>query len=64
MNWGRIEGLDRIGAVYQSPLVAVERVASGEWVPVYAGWVLVIWSPVLAIDGVLRVDGVVRVGHA
>lgn len=63
MNWGRIEGLDRVKAVYLPPLVAVERVEAGEWVPVYAGWVLVIWSPVLAIDGVLRVDGVVRVGN-
>jgi|GEM_PF-3768919 len=39
------------------------RVAENEWVTVVAGFVMVLTaSPVLIVDGVLRLDGVVRVG--
>lgn len=63
MKWAHISGLERVDAVYLPPLRAVDEVEAGEWVVVYAGWVLVIWSPVLVVDGVLRLDGVVRVGN-
>jgi len=62
MAWGSLDGLERVEAVYQSPLRAVARVEPGEWCEVFAGWVLVIWSPVFVNDGVLRLDGVIRVG--
>lgn len=61
MNWGHVAGLEKVRAVYDPPLRAVEAVEAGEWCAVYAGWVLVIWSPVFVCDGVLRLDGVIRV---
>ena len=42
-------------------MVASEEVAAGDWVTVYAGWVLLIFSAVFVVNGVLRLDGVVRV---
>ena len=63
MKWGHVVGLDRIESVYQPPLRAVESVDPFEWCAVYAGWVLVIWSPVFVNNGYLRLDGVVRVGN-
>lgn len=60
-KWGHVSGLERAAAVYLPPLRAAQKVEAGEWCVVYAGWVLVIWSPVLVIDGVLRLDGVARV---
>lgn len=58
-----IAGLDRLAAVYEPPLWAVDRVEAGAWWVVYAGWVLLVHSPVFVVDGVLRLDGVVKVGH-
>ena len=63
MNWGHVAGLEKVRAVYGPPLRAVEKVEPGEWCAVFAGWVLVIWSPVFVCDGVLRLDGVIRVGN-
>ena len=54
-------GLEKISDVYAPPLVASEKVAAGDWVTVYAGWVLLIFSAVFVVNGVLRLDGVVRV---
>lgn len=55
--------LEKISDVYDPPMVASEEVAAGDWVTVYAGWVLLIFSAVFVVNGVLRLSGVVRVGH-
>lgn len=62
MMWGYTGIHDQISVIYQPPLRAVERVDANEWCRVVDGYVLVIWSPVLVVDGFLRLDGVVRVG--
>ena len=61
MRWADLQGVCKVSEVYAPPLRAVERVPVGEWRIVYAANVLVIFSPVFVIDGVLRLDGVVRV---
>lgn len=61
MKWGHLSGLERVDAVYEPPIRAGDEVEPGEWCQVLAGWCLVIWSPVLVVDGVLRLNGVVLV---
>ena len=55
--------LEKISDVYDPPMFASEEVAAGDWVTVYAGWVLLIFSAVFVVNGVLRLSGVVRVGY-
>jgi len=62
MNWLELHGIRRIGSVYWPGVTALERVPVGVWAYVRAGWVWLIYSRVLVVDGVLRLDGVVRVG--
>lgn len=63
MKLTNIAGLDRISAVYVPPMRAVEAVGLGEWWVIFAGWVLLVHSPVFVNDGVMRLDGVVKVDH-
>lgn len=61
--WGHVSGLERIDAVYDPPMRAQNTIEEDEWCRVDDGWVMVIFSPVMVIDGVLRLDGIVRVEH-
>lgn len=51
----------RVGEIYPPETVKHWEIAGGEWVRVAAGWVALINSAVLIVDGVLRLDGVVKV---
>jgi len=62
MRWQYRGEFDRIEAVYLPPLRAVDRIGAGEWRAVAAGYVMVVWSPVFVVDGVLRLDGVAKIG--
>lgn len=59
--WALLKSVEKIGAVYQPPEVAAWPGKPGAWLMVRAGFVLLVHSPALAVDGVLRLDGVVRV---
>lgn len=61
MTWANIKTVERVEALYQPPAIAAWIGKPGAWVVVKAGWVALVQSPAIAIDGVLRLDGVVRV---
>lgn len=59
--WSLLRSVEKIGAVYQPPTVAAWPGKPGAWLHVRAGFVLLVQSQALRVDGVLRLDGVVRV---
>lgn len=59
--WSLLKSVEKIGAVYTPPVVQAWPGKPGDWLFVRAGFVLLVQSPALRVDGVLRLDGVVRV---
>lgn len=59
--WALLKSVERVGAVYMPPPVAAWPGKPGEWLFVRAGFVLLVQSPGLRVDGVLRLDGIVKV---
>lgn len=62
-SWALVKSVERVGAVYLPPDVAAWPGKPGAWLVIRAGFVLLVHSKALHVDGVLRLDGVVRVSN-